>query len=103
MAKPKIRLDSEGMAAMLNSSKVDAETAKLQTSVASAVAGATAGGETIPIETRSRVASGGRLSARTARDVALAHPAGLRVEAKYGSLVRAARGIGLETKRRPSA
>lgn len=95
----KIRLDKRGMAQMLNSAPVAAATVGLGRSVAGAVS-ATADGEPIEVESRTRIAAGGRLSARTAFDVTLAHPAGLRVEAQRGPLARAAASRGLEVKGR---
>lgn len=96
----KIRLDSKGIAAMLNSREVAGAVSSLASSVASGAEGATAGGDSIPVQTRTRTASGGRLSPRTAVDVTLAHPAGLRVEALRGTLVRAASSAGLEVTSR---
>lgn len=95
----KIRLDSPGIAAMLQSGEVTAAITELGEDVASRVY-ETASGEVIPVETRLRIAQGGGLSPRPAIDVSLAHPAGLAVEAKRGSLVAAAGAAGLEVKAR---
>lgn len=94
-----IRLDRAGIAQMLNSAPVAAATVALGSSVAGGV-NATAGGEPIKVRTRTRTASGGGLSPRTAFDISLAHPAGLRVEAKRAPLARAAASRGLEVKGR---
>lgn len=97
----KIRLDRAGMAAMLNSAEVGSAVDGLGAAVKGGVS-ETAGGQAVPVRTRRRVAQGGRLSARPAVDVELAHPAGLRIEAKRGSLVRAAAAAGLEVTARRS-
>lgn len=94
-----IRLDSRGIAEVLNSAAVYAATQELAASVAGAV-DASAGGEKIPVTRTTRVAAGGRLSARRAVDIHLAHPAGLRAEAKHGFLTRAAASRGLEVRKR---
>lgn len=98
MAK-KIRLDSKGIAEVLNSAPVYAATQELAASIAGSV-NASAGGEKIPVTRSTRVASGGRLSARRAVDIHLAHPAGLRAEAKHGFLARAAASKGLQVRKR---
>ncbi|UJQ86801.1 hypothetical protein PQE16_gp11 [Arthrobacter phage Reedo] len=96
----KIRLDRAGLAEVLDSAPVYAATMTLASSVASAV-NATADGEPIEVKQRTRVASGGRLrSPRRAVDISLAHPAGLRVEAKRGPLARAAASRGLKVEGR---
>ncbi|URQ04999.1 hypothetical protein SEA_ITER_11 [Arthrobacter phage Iter] len=98
----KIRLDSRGIAEVLNSAKVYAATQELAASVAASV-DAYADGKKIEVTRTTRVAQGGRLrSPRRAVDIHLAHPAGLRVEAKRGPLARAAASRGLQVrKRRP--
>lgn len=100
MAKVQIRLDRKGMAAMLNSAPVSGATAGVAGSVRGNASGETADGDPVTVEVRSRTASGGGLSARTAYDVMLAHPAGLRIEAKRGTLARAAGAAGLEVRSR---
>ncbi|WNN93967.1 hypothetical protein SEA_NITRO_11 [Arthrobacter phage Nitro] len=95
-----IRLDSRGIAEVLNSAKVYAATQALASSVASAV-DASADGKPIDVTQTTRVAQGGRLrSPRRAVDIHLAHPAGLRVEAKRGPLARAAASRGLQVRKR---
>lgn len=96
----KIRLDSAGLAAVLRSAPVASAVEGLGASVAGAVGTPTASGRPIEVTTRSRIADGGRLSARPAVDITLADPAGLRVEAKRGPLARAAASQGLEVRRR---
>jgi hypothetical protein len=54
----------------------------------------------VEVTTRTRVASGGRISARPAVNVTLAHPGGLGIEAKTGALVKAAAAAGLQVKRK---
>lgn len=101
MARPKIELDHEGIGEILNSSKVRAEVSDLGAAVEGNAIGETADGEAVPIESWTRTASGGRLSPRQAVEVTMAHPAGLRIEAKRGTLARAASSAGLEVVRRP--
>lgn len=98
----RLRLDSAGIAEVLRSSKVTAAVSGLARGVASNVGTETAGGDPIPVQVRERVAEGPRLSARPAFDVTLAHPAGLRVEAKRSTLLRAAQAEGLEVRGRGS-
>jgi hypothetical protein len=95
-----IRLDSAGIAEVLNSAAVYAATQELAASVAGAV-DASVGGEKIEVTRSTRVAQGGRLrSPRRAIDIHLAHPAGLRAEAKHGFLARAAASRGLQVRKR---
>lgn len=95
----KIRLDNRGIGEVLDSAPVYAEVQRLASSVKGTIS-ATAGGETIPVTLRTRVAAGGRLrSPRRAIDVTLAHPAGLRVEALRGPLARGAASAGLQMKK----
>ena len=96
----KIRLDSGGIADMLRSAPVAAAVASLGAQVAGNVGTPTASGRAIKVTTRSRTASGGRLSARPAVDISLADPAGTAVEAKRGPLRQAAAAAGLEVKGR---
>lgn len=101
MAKSKIRLDAVGIGEVLNSGKVRDAVNALAGSVAAAVGSPTANGEPIPVVTRTRTASGGRLrGTRQAVDVQLAHPAGMGVEGKRGPLVRAAASRGLRVQGR---
>lgn len=94
----RVRLDSAGLAEVLRSGEVRGALSELAYSTA-ANAGDYAGMDPIPVEVRERVASGGRLRGeRPAFDVTLAHPAALRVEAKRGTLLRAAASAGLEVK-----
>lgn len=95
----KIRLDSAGIQAVLNSGPVVSELASMAGGVKSAASGATAGGKPIPVTVRARTASGGRLrGSRPAYDVSLAHPAGLGVEGKRGTLGKAAASQGLQVR-----
>ncbi|WVX87862.1 hypothetical protein SEA_BERRIE_11 [Arthrobacter phage Berrie] len=95
-----IRLDSAGIAEVLNSAAVYAATQELASSVAGAV-DASVDGKKIEVTQTTRVAGGGRLrSPRRAIDIHLAHPAGLRVEAKRGPLAKAAASRGLQVRKR---
>lgn len=96
----KFKLDSRGIAEVLRSAPVASEIQSLGSSVASNVGAPTASGKPVEVRTRSRTAQGGRLSARPAVDITLAHPAGLAIEAKRGYLVKAAAASGLEVKKR---
>lgn len=97
-----IRLDHAGIAEVLRSAEVAAVVeAAAQAVVANAQWNATVSGEPIPVTTRSRTASGARLSPRAAVDVTMEHPAALRVEAKRGTLLRAAAAAGLEARAAP--
>lgn len=96
MPKPKIRLDRAGMAAILRDFPPGILSG-LGGSVAANV-DATASGESIPVRVSMRTASGGRLSARPAVDITMAHPAAQNVEAKRGPLASAAGAAGLQVK-----
>jgi hypothetical protein len=95
----KLKLDSKGIEAVLNGPAVTNKIASLGATVKANVGSPTASGDPIPVTTRMRVASGGRLiGTRPAVDVTLAHVAGLAVEAKRGPLARAAAAAGLPVK-----
>lgn len=101
MARAKLRLDSAGIAEVLNRAEVANLVEDLGSAVSAAVGTPTASGRQIPVKTRFRMASGGRLrGSRPAVDIILADPAGLAIEAKRGYLVRAAASAGLEVKRK---
>ncbi|WIC90160.1 hypothetical protein SEA_VROOMVROOM_10 [Arthrobacter phage VroomVroom] len=86
----KIKLDKAGMTAMLKSGEVLAEVSSAASNVAGNI-NETAGDE--PVE----VLSGPHMhSDRAAAHVTLAHAAGLNIEAKRGTLARAAAAAGLE-------
>ncbi|QNO12672.1 hypothetical protein SEA_SNEK_11 [Arthrobacter phage Snek] len=95
----KFRLDSAGIAAVLNSGPVAAAVESLGSAVSASVGTPTASGRPLPVHRRMRTASGGRLrGVRPAVDITIADPAGLAVEAKRGYLVNAAASVGLEVK-----
>ena len=96
----KLKLDSRGIAEVLRRAEVADAVESLGQSVKGNVGSPTASGKPVDVTTRSRTAAGGRLSARPAVDITLAHPAGLAIEAKRGYLVKAASAAGLEVKRR---
>lgn len=101
MAAPKIRLDSAGIAEVLNRAEVANMVEDLGSAVSAAVGTPTASGRQIPVQRRFRTASGGRLrGSRPAVDIILADPAGLAVEAKHGTLVKAAASVGLQVKKK---
>lgn len=101
MARVKIRRDPKGIAQVLAGAEVAAVTQATASGVGAGIS-EDADGEPVEVLVRPRIASGGKLSRRTAYDVTLAHPAGLRIEAKRGTLVRAASSAGLEVKPRRS-
>lgn len=96
----KIDLDHAGIAEILRSAQVAGLVNELGASVASAVGTPTAAGKPVPVRTRSRTASGGRISARPAVDITLAHAAGMAVEGKRAPLARAAASAGLQVRKR---
>ncbi|UYL87616.1 hypothetical protein SEA_VRESIDENCE_11 [Arthrobacter phage VResidence] len=101
MAAPRIRLDSAGIAEVLNRAAVANLVEDKASAVSAALGTPTASGRTLPVKTRFRTASGGRLKgSRPAVDVTIADPAGLAVEAKRGYLVRAAASAGLQVVRK---
>ena len=105
----KIKLDHDGIGAMLQSEKVASAIVQLGDKVAAVaggqtVTGATRGGSAaLPVLVEPYTASGPKLSPRPGVQVMLAHPAGLRVEAKYGVLTKSAAAVGLEVKPRKRA
>ena len=90
----KLRLDSAGIAEVLRSAKVAGLVEDAATSVGANVSETVRSGEPLPV----RVA--GYTSDRAAASVTLAHPAGLGMEAKRGTLSRAASAAGLEVRSR---
>jgi hypothetical protein len=87
MAKPKVKLDHAGIAAILKSAPV----AQLVNSAAASIAAATdARGRAVTVETY--------VSDRAAASVAIEAADGMGVQAKYGSLTRAATSTGLEVR-----
>ena len=90
MARNQLRLDSPGILEMLQSSDVALVIAEAAESVASGVRETAHGGETIPVVVDEYTTD------RAAAGVTMAHAAGIGMEAKHGSLSRAAEGAGLE-------
>lgn len=85
-----VKLDHKGMAEMLKSGEVASVIAATAESVASAARAEEAvERNNVPVETRSYTTD------RAATAVSLAHPAGVPIEGKYGSLTRAAGSAGL--------
>lgn len=89
----KVRLDSAGIAAMLRSSEV----ADVVRSAADAVASA-AEGDAAVVRNGVPVKVLDGVSDRARSVVALAHPAGLGIQAKHGSLSRAVSTAGLTVR-----
>lgn len=90
-----VRLSSPGMRAILKSREV----ADAVSDEAASIAASLSSAEPVQrhgIEVRDYTAT----TDRAVAGVVLAHPAGARVEAKYGLLVRAARASGLDFRRR---
>lgn len=91
MPAVRIRLDHPGIAEVLNSAEVAAAIAGLAASVAAnARSDGAVARNGVPVEVSTYTTD------RSAASVALAHPAGLAIEAKHGSLIRAAGAAGLE-------
>lgn len=86
----RIRLDSGGMSEVLNSGEVRAQIDALANSVASNV-------DTGSVS-EARIVVDSYTTDRAAASVTIAHPAGLRLQAKYGSLTKAAASAGLEVR-----
>lgn len=96
----KLRLDSKGIAAALRQSGVVSAIAEAGAAVKGNVNSPIAHDGPVEVRLGSRTAAGGRLSARPAATVTLAHPAGLGFEGRNGTLARAASAAGLEVKAR---
>lgn len=98
-----VKLDHAGIAAILASSKVAAQVHGLAETIAS---GAEVDAHDGPVEVlvedyRAKLKRD--TTTRAASAVTLAHPAGLGLEARYGTLTRAARAAGVEVKSRKAA
>jgi len=90
MAASKLRLDRPGIVEMLRSAGVAAAIEGAAESVARNVSESARNGDPIPVKVGTYVTD------RAAAGVTMAHPAGLGIEAKRGSLSRAASAAGLE-------
>ena len=86
----KLRLDSAGIAEMLRSADVALAISEAAEGVAGSVHEVAHGGEVVPVRVDEYTTD------RAAAGVTMAHPAGLGIEAKRGSLSRAAEANGLE-------
>lgn len=93
MAK-KIKLDHAGIASVLKSAGLATAVTGTAERVASGAGHTTRKGEVIQVKVDSYVTD------RVAAGVTLAHPAGNAIEAKHGTLVRAASAAGLEVTAR---
>jgi hypothetical protein len=87
-----IRLDSGGIREMLRSGEVRDAIDGLAAAVASKISETTSRGDAVEVRTSSYTTD------RAAASVTLAHPAGLAIEAKRGTLARAAAAAGLEVR-----
>lgn len=94
MARPKIRLDSPGIAAMLRSREVASAVHAQAEAVAAHVDPQLSSGEHMDVQVNDHTTD------RAVSYVVLAHPAGLRDQAKHGTLTKAASAAGLEVKAR---
>jgi len=100
MAKPKIKLDRRGIGAVLAGGEVTGVIADLGEDVASRVYEDSHDG-IVPVDaTPYRARLRGDTVPRAAVAVTMAHPAGMAIEAKRGSLVAAASAAGLEVTAR---
>lgn len=93
----KLRLDRGGIAEVLKSAKVRSVVDLSAETVAARVSETARNGDPIKVTTDSYTTD------RAAAGVTLAHPAGLGIEAKRGSLARAAASAGLEVTSRSRA
>jgi hypothetical protein len=90
VARSKIKLDHDGIAEVLLWPALQADVLSAARTIASNAQHTTKAGVTLPVSVIAR--SGGR--DRVGAVVAIAHPAGAAVEAKYGVLSRAASAAG---------
>jgi hypothetical protein len=90
----KLKLDRAGIAEVLKSAEVGDEIDAMASDVATRVYHPLANGDVLEAETDSYTTD------RRAAGVTVAHPAALRVEAKYGLLAQAASAAGLEVTAR---
>lgn len=92
----KIKLDDKGMREMLNSPALKSSVTTATVQVYSrAKANAKAGGKAVPVVMRYKITTLNG-APRTVGVVSIAHPAGLRIEAKRNTLKGAAQECGLE-------
>ena len=96
MAGPRIRLDHDGIGEVLRSAGVAAAIAAKAEDVETIVAD-----HSSVQRHRMDVIRSAYETDRAAEGVTIAHPGGLGVEAKYGVLADAARGVGLEVTAEP--
>lgn len=92
----KIKLDHPGIASILVSSEVSAVVGESARSVGAHITARTRSGP-VPVKV-DYVGITGKKAPRVTWAVTMAHAAGLGIEAKHGSLARAAAGAGLEVK-----
>lgn len=91
----KLRLDSKGIGAMLKSAGVASVVESAAEATAANVGAITAhGGETVPVEVTTGTTD------RAVARVTLTHAAGLGLQAKYGTLTKAASAAGLQVRGR---
>ena len=86
----RLRLDHAGIEEMLKSAEVAGVIDDAAAAVASGVSETARDGQAVPVEVDSYTTD------RAAAGVTMAHPAGLGIEAKRGTLSRAAAAAGLE-------
>jgi len=92
----KIRLDSAGIGALLVSSEVAKVINRLGESIAANVDPPLPHSGAVKVDVTPRTATTLGRSPRAAVDVTLVHPSMPALEAKYGTLTRAAASAGLE-------
>lgn len=99
MARPKVKLNHAGLAAILQSGEMRALVDEAAAKVVSAAQGQGVqvnGHHGEKVDLPVTVTAG--TSDRARSTVALAHPAGEAVQAKYGTLTKAAAAAGLEVR-----
>jgi hypothetical protein len=100
MARGKVKLDHGGIAAILKSGEMHALVDKVAEEIAGnirdqgIVVGALEGNGEIPLPVEVSSSTTDRAHA----SVALAHPAGVAVQAKHGALTKAASAAGVEVR-----
>lgn len=100
MARSKVRLDSRGIAGLLKSSEVDRATEQAAEAVAANVRAQGIAVEGVPGDVALPVAVTMRTTDRAHANVTITHPSGIAVQAKHGSLTKAAAQAGLDVKGR---
>lgn len=114
MARVQVRLDPAGMRQVAESAALSAHTERVTRQIAENIRsqqrpvsspGQAGGGSVLPVDVLIAPAlpGSGISDRRTIGIITLVHPAGLGMQAKYGTLTQAAGALGLEVTERPPA